>query len=90
MFPAFFHTDHQGVVVEEIAPAYDTQVGEERAEAVQARDAKQQQVVGDDGQHGETQGAKGVRLDVVVLVADEEDPQFTDNISTSDVKLEWF
>ena len=32
--------DHQGVVVEEIAPPDDAQVGEKHAEAVQARDAK--------------------------------------------------
>lgn len=67
--------NHQGVVVEEISPADYTQVGEENAEAVQARDAKQQQVVGDDGQLWEAQGAEDLLVDVVGLVVDEEDLQ---------------
>lgn len=67
--------DHQGVVVEEIAPADDTEVGEEHAEAVKARDAKQQQVVGDDGQLWEAEGAEDLLVDVVGLVVDKEDLQ---------------
>lgn len=75
VFQAGHLVDHQGVVVEEISPPYDAQVGEEHAETVQARDAKQQQVVGDDGQLWEGEGAKGLLLDVVGLVGDEEDLQ---------------
>lgn len=66
--------DHQRVVVEEVAAADDAEVGEERAEAVQAGDAEEQQVVGDDGQLGEAEGAKVVLVDVLGLVVDEEDP----------------
>lgn len=67
--------DHQGVVVEKIAPADDTQVGEKHAEAVQAGDAKQQQVASDDGQLWEAEGAEVLLVDVLGLVVDEEDVQ---------------
>lgn len=67
--------DHQGVVEEERAPPDDGQVGEKRAEAVQAGDAKHQQVVGDDGQLGEAQGAEDLLVHVLGLVVDEEDVQ---------------
>lgn len=62
--------DHQRIVVEEIAPTDDTQVGEEDAEAIQAWDTKQQQVVGDDGQFGKAEGAEGVLMEIVGLVID--------------------
>lgn len=67
--------DHQGVVVEEVASADDVEVGEERAEAVQAGHAEQEQVVGDDGQLGEAEGAEELLVEVVGLFSDEEDLQ---------------
>lgn len=62
--------DHQGVVVEKILSTYDTQVGEENAKGVQARDAKQEQVVGDDGQLWEAEGAEDILVDVARLLVD--------------------
>lgn len=67
--------DHQGVVVEEVASPDDGEVGEEAAQAVQAGHPEQQQVVRDHGQLGEAEGAEDFLVDVVVLVADEEDLQ---------------
>lgn len=67
--------DNQGIVVEEIAAADDAEVGEECAQAGKARDAKQQQIVGDDGQLGEAEGVEDLLVDVVGLVIDEEDLQ---------------
>lgn len=67
--------DDQGIVVEEVASTDDSQVGEERAETVQARHSEEQQVVGDHGQLGEAEGAKHFLVDVVVFVTDEEDLQ---------------
>ena len=68
--------DDQGVVgVEEVASPDDAEVGEQRAEAVQAGHAEQQQVVRDDGQLGQAEGAQQLLVDGAGLVRDEEDLQ---------------
>lgn len=68
--------DDQGVVVEEGSTPDDGQVGEQSAEAVQARHSEEQQVVRDHGQFGKAEGAKDLLVEgVVVLVADEQDLQ---------------
>ena len=41
--------DDQGIVVEEVTPADDSEVGKECAQTVQARHPEQQQVVSDHG-----------------------------------------
>lgn len=57
-------------------PTNDAQVGEEHTEAIEARDTKQKQVAGDDGQFREADGAEVLLLAVVAgLFVDEEDAQ---------------
>lgn len=68
--------DHESIVVEEIAPTDDREVWKQGAQAVQTGHPKQQQVVRDHGQLGETEGAKHFLVDdVVVFVSNEEDLQ---------------
>lgn len=75
VFQAGHLEDDQGVVVEQVASSDDAEVGEEHAEAVQAGDAEQEEVVRHHGQLGERQGAKLILVEVAVLVSDEEDLQ---------------
>jgi hypothetical protein len=51
------------------------EVGEQRAEAVQAGHAEQKQVVRDDGQLGQAEGAQQLLVEGAGLVRDEEDLQ---------------
>lgn len=53
----------------------DGQAGEKRAETVQARDTKQQQEVGDDGQLRKAKRAEELLVNVLGLVVHEEDLQ---------------
>lgn len=75
IFQAGHFEDDQGVVIEQVASSDDVEVGEEHAEAVQARDTEQEKVVGDHGQFGEGQGAKVFLVEVVILVSNEKDLQ---------------
>lgn len=68
--------DHQGIVVEEVPPANDREVGEEIAEAFQARHTEQQQVVSYDGQFREAEVA------VILCFRDEQDLKETLNDRT--------
>lgn len=77
MKPNFFEVchlkDNQGIVVEEVPPTDDREVGKEIAEALQACHTEQQQVVGDHGELWEAEVA------VVVCLGDEQDLQETLN-----------
>lgn len=63
--------DNQGIVVEEVPATNDREVGEEVAEALQARHTEQQQIVSDDGELGEAEVA------VILCFGDEQDLQET-------------
>lgn len=71
----------QSVVVEQVAPLNDNEVGEECAESLQTGNAKEEKVFCDDGQLGETKGAEDL-LVLIVFVSDEKDLQVALNHRT--------
>lgn len=66
--------DHQGVVVEQVASPDDTEIGEQRAQAVQASHTEQKQIICDHCEFGEAECAE-LLVWVVVFISDEKDLQ---------------
>lgn len=54
--------DHQSVVEEQVVPSDDRQVGEEVAQALQPVNSKEQQIVRDHSEFGETDASEILRL----------------------------